>query len=193
TPTTAFAADEDCTWTIHADGVSDNDPPADNLAADHIVVFHTRDPANTPPTVESIVPANGAVNVPVAAVIEVTFSEAVSTAAGAFALSCDGSGVAIDESGSGAQRTLTPQALLPQAATCTFTIEADAVTNAWDVPLADDISTAFTTSKGLGDYYELVNPSSPEQLRCSLHQTIRGHTVYPYSGAGTNTWTILEI
>ncbi|MET0130273.1 MAG: endonuclease, partial [Stenotrophomonas chelatiphaga] len=34
---------------------------------------------------------------------------------------------------------------------------------------------------------------SPSQLRCSLHETIKGHTAYPYSGSGTSTWTILEI
>lgn len=38
-----------------------------------------------------------------------------------------------------------------------------------------------------------MNTSSPSQLRCSLHATIKGHTAYPYSGSGTSTWTILEI
>src|SRR5690606_40103720 len=42
-------------------------------------------------------------------------------------------------------------------------------------------------------YYSHVNTSSPGQLRCSLHETIRGHTAYPYSGSGTSIWTILEI
>ena len=42
-------------------------------------------------------------------------------------------------------------------------------------------------------YYSHVNTSSASQLRCSLHQTIRGHTVYPYSGTGTSVWSILEI
>src|SRR3546814_14886603 len=42
-------------------------------------------------------------------------------------------------------------------------------------------------------YYAHVNASSPGQLRCSLHETIRGHTLYPYSGSGTSTWTVLEI
>ncbi|OCG92385.1 hypothetical protein LMG933_22775, partial [Xanthomonas euvesicatoria] len=26
-----------------------------------------------------------------------------------------------------------------------------------------------------------------------MHATIKGHTVYPYSGSGTSTWTILEM
>lgn len=46
---------------------------------------------------------------------------------------------------------------------------------------------------GSDDYYARINTSSAPQLRCSLHQTIRGHTVYPYSGSGTSTWSILEI
>src|SRR3546814_966388 len=48
-------------------------------------------------------------------------------------------------------------------------------------------------SSDLVGYYAHVNASSPGQLRCSLHETIRGHAVYPYSGSGTSTWTILEI
>ena len=46
---------------------------------------------------------------------------------------------------------------------------------------------------GPAGYYSKVNTSSPSQLRCSLHATIKGHTAYPYSGSGTSTWTILEI
>src|SRR3546814_4353258 len=58
-------------------------------------------------------------------------------------------------------------------------------------------SVGFNVAEGGGGdddgYYAHVNASSPGQLRCSLHETIRGHTVYPYSGSGTSTWTILEI
>src|SRR3546814_4836298 len=60
-------------------------------------------------------------------------------------------------------------------------------------------SVGFNGAEGGGGgddddgYYAHVNASSPGQLRCSLHETIRGHTVYPYSGSGTSTWTILEI
>src|SRR3546814_545012 len=55
------------------------------------------------------------------------------------------------------------------------------------------VSTLPKAAVGDDDgYYAHVNASSPGQLRCSLHDTIRGHTVYPYSGSGTSTWTILE-
>src|SRR5690606_26579538 len=40
---------------------------------------------------------------------------------------------------------------------------------------------------GASGYYSQVNESSAEQLRCSLHQTIRGHQLYFYS------WDVLEI
>jgi endonuclease I len=51
----------------------------------------------------------------------------------------------------------------------------------------------FTVGSGdSSTYYSTINASSPGQLRCTLHLLIRGHTAYPYSGSGTNAWTILE-
>src|SRR5690606_31151398 len=94
----------------------------------------------------------------------------------------------------GATRSLLPASVLPFAASCVFTIDADAVHDLGGLGMEADFQSAFTTvGDTSGDYYGLVNTSSPEQLRCSLHATIRGHTVYPYSGQGTNTWTILEL
>ena len=50
---------------------------------------------------------------------------------------------------------------------------------------------AFTVAAaGPTGYYGQVNTSSPSQLRCSLHATIKGHTAYPYSGGTTNTCTV---
>jgi endonuclease I len=145
------------------------------------------------PAVASTSPAHGAVNVPAATDIRVGFTQPVTTS-GAFSLACAGEAIALDESGSGASRTLTPQRLLPAAAQCRFDIAADAVRNGEDRPMEADVTVNFTVSGGSGgDYYSRVNTSSPGQLRCSLHETIRGHTVYPYSGSGTNTWTILEL
>ena len=67
--------------------------------------------------------------------------------------------------------------------------------NAATIALGNTTPINFTVAdSGTVDaYYQHVNTSSPAQLRCSLHETIKGHTVYPYSGSGTNTWTILEI
>lgn len=193
TPSPMFAAVETCTFTILSSGVMDNDPPANALPADVEVTFQTEDPTASPPTVVSIVPADGTVNVPTAADIRVTFSESVSTLPGAFSLSCDASPVTLIETGSGAQRTLTPDTVLPQGAACVFNITASQVTDAFNVPMTTNVSSDFTVSAGTSSYYDQVNTSSPGQLRCSLHHIIRGHTAYPYFGSGTNAWTILEL
>jgi endonuclease I len=197
TPSPAFAANESCTWTILAAGVADNDGTADHPDADYTVTFTTLDPATQPPTVVSTSPANGAINVPIAGVIHVVFSEAVTTN-NAFALSCDSTPIQLDETGSGTQRTLTPFTVLPAGGTCVFTIIASGVHDADNIALQADYTASFTVASGtLSGYYSQVNTSSPEQLRCSLHQTIKGHTIYPYSGTSgpdqQNVWTILEV
>jgi endonuclease I len=164
------------------------------MEADTVIVFTTLDPTSLPPpTLVSSVPADGAEQVPAASDLRVTFSEAVTTAAGAFALACDSDPIDLIETGSGASRVLTPETLLPADGQCTFTIEGNLVTNANGVPMAQTETIDFRVSDGsLSGYYGQVNTSSAEQLRCTLHLTIRGHTAYPYSGSGTNTWTILE-
>ncbi len=42
------------------------------------------------------------------------------------------------------------------------------------------------------NYYDAVNASTPALLRSSLHGVIDDHTRFPYTGSGTDTWTILE-
>jgi endonuclease I/methionine-rich copper-binding protein CopC len=194
TPSPAFAANEACTWTILASGVVDRDGTPDALAADYVVAFTTADPANTPPTVVSTQPANGASNVAIASDIRVAFSEAVTTTPDAFALACNAAPLTLTETGSGASRTLTPATVLPTGATCTFTISASGVRNGAGIALATNVTATFTVTSGtVSGYYSQVNTSSPDQLRCSLHATIKGHTKYPYSGSGQNVWTILEV
>ena len=41
-------------------------------------------------------------------------------------------------------------------------------------------------------YYDTVDTSTPEALRQSVHDVIDGHTRYPYTSSGTDTWDILE-
>src|SRR3546814_7598131 len=78
-----------------------------------------------------------------------------------------------------------------------LSIDAAKLTDAGGAHPGTNASVGFNVAEGGGGdddgYYAHVNASSPGQLRCSLHETIRGHTVYPYSGSGTSTWTILEI
>ena len=195
TPSASFAPNESCDWTILASGVADMDGTPDAMAADHLVHFSTLDPANLPPpAVSALQPADGAINVPVASDVQVTFSEAVTTSSGAFALSCNATPLVLTETGSGSTRTLTPTTLLPAGANCNFSISASAVQNGFGVPMAANFNSSFSVSDGnVSGYYSQVNTSNPGQLRCSLHATIRGHTAYPYSGSGTSTWTILEL
>jgi endonuclease I len=167
----------------------------DGLAIDDIAFAVAGDPPpNLAPTVSGVQPVDGASGVPVATGIAVTFSEPVNTAPDAFALTCAEHPIELAESGSGATRTLLPAGVLPFDATCQFTIAAASVQDLTGLFMEADFVSAFTTAGDTsGDYYSQVNTSSPEQLRCSLHATIRSHTVYPYSGEGTNTWTILEL
>src|SRR3546814_7348114 len=79
-----------------------------------------------------------------------------------------------------------------------MTLEEWKLTDAGGANPGTNASVGFNVAEGGGGddddgYYAHVNASSPGQLRCSLHETIRGHAVYPYSGSGTSTWTILEI
>ena len=141
----------------------------------------------------STLPADGASHVPLASDVRVNFSEIVTTTPGAFALSCNATPINLTETGSGNTRTLTPATVLPASASCEFTIDAAHVRNASDIAMEQSLVIHFTVSDGsTSGYYSSVNTSSPGQLRCSLHLLIRGHTAYPYSGSGTNTWTILE-
>ncbi|AOA73793.1 endonuclease [Stenotrophomonas rhizophila] len=158
---------------------------------------------NTPPSVSTTTPEQGATSFPAAADLAVTFSESVTVSAGAFTLSCGQSGtVPLTHASSGTRFTLSTNTALVAGEACRFDIRAARIKDAQGARPAADTRIAFTVAAGgtdpgpdpdPGSYYSKVNTSSPGQLRCSLHATIKGHTSYPYSGTGTSTWTILEI
>ena len=171
---------------------------------------------NTPPSVTTTTPAQGSSTFPAAADLEVVFSETVTLASGAFALSCGKSGsVPLTWPGSGKTVKLSTNTALVAGEACRFDIRAARITDNQGAHPAADSRIAFTVASTTGNpdpgnpdpgnpgnpgnpgtpagYYSKVNTSSPSQLRCSLHETIKGHTAYPYSGSGTSTWTILEI
>lgn len=158
---------------------------------------------NTPPSVSTTTPEQGATSFPAAADLAVTFSESVTVSAGAFTLSCGQSGtVPLTHASSGTRFTLSTSTALVASEACRFDIRAARIKDAQGARPAADTRIAFTVAAGgtdpgpdpdPGSYYSRVNTSSPSQLRCSLHATIKGHTSYPYSGTGTSTWTILEI
>ncbi|KQY50340.1 endonuclease [Lysobacter sp. Root494] len=150
---------------------------------------------NPAPTVVSTSPADGATGVAAATDLAATFSEAVTLTSGAFALQCTQSGsVPLTYPASGTSFTITTGNTLVGGETCTYTIDATKVTDSGGAKLAQNKVVNFTiaASGGTG-YYAHVNTSSASQLRCSLHETIKNHTAYPYSGGTTNTWSILEI
>ncbi|MDQ1107202.1 endonuclease I [Stenotrophomonas rhizophila] len=158
---------------------------------------------NTPPSASTTTPEQGATSFPAAADLAVTFSESVTVSAGAFTLSCGQSGtVPLTHASSGTRFTLSTNTALVAGEACRFDIRAARIKDAQGARPAADTRIAFTVAAGgtdpgpdpdPGSYYSKVNTSSPSQLRCSLHATIKGHTSYPYSGTGTSTWTILEI
>lgn len=151
--------------------------------------------ANPAPTVVSTSPANGATGVAAATDLAVTFNESVGLTTGAFTLQCTQSGaVGLTHPASGTSFTITTGATLVGGETCTFTVNASKVFDAGGASPAQNTVAAFTVaSSGSTGYYSRVNTSSASQLRCSLHETIKGHTAYPYSATTTDTWDILEI
>ena len=152
---------------------------------------------NPPPVVSTTTPTDGASGFPAAGNLAVGFSESVTLASGAFALQCSQSGaVALTHPSSGASFTISTGTALFASETCALTVTAAKISDSGGAHPAQNSVIDFTVASGSGgggSYYSRVNPSSASQLRCSLHQTIRGHTVYPYSGGTTNVWSILEI
>lgn len=153
---------------------------------------------NPAPILVSTTPADGATGFPAAGDLEVVFNEVVSAASGAFALACDVSGnVALSHPASGGSFSLSTGTALHGGEHCVLSIDAARISDGGGAHPGTSASIGFDVADGGGgggddDYYARVNTSSAQQLRCSLHQTIRGHTVYPYSGSNS-TWTILEI
>ncbi|KRA16159.1 MULTISPECIES: endonuclease [unclassified Lysobacter] len=155
--------------------------------------FSTPNPA---PTVTSTTPANGSNSFPAAGDLAVSFSEAVTLGSGALTLQCASSGtIALTYPSSGTSFTASTGTALVAGESCTYTVVAAQVTDSGGAhPSANTVvNFSVASGGGGGGYYAHVNTSSASQLRCSLHETIKGHTVYPYSGGTTNTWTILEI
>lgn len=152
---------------------------------------------NPPPAVTTTQPVDGATDFPAAADLGIGFSEPVTLASGAFTLQCSQSGpVALGHATSGSSFTLSTDTALRGGESCALRVRASQIADSGGARPLQDVTIDFAVAAGSGgdgDYYGRVNTTSSSQLRCSLHQTIRGHSAYPYSGTGTSTWTILEI
>ncbi len=190
-----------CTLTVFASEITDQEGahPSQNT----VVNFTVAPPPNVAPYVVSTTPAHNAVGVPGATDFRVVFSEMVGVDHESFVLSCTLSGVVplrfnnkmlAIVNGAGRAVTLVSGTVLQAGETCTLTVIAAGVTDDDGLAMSQDKVVSFKIAGGsVASYYNRVNTSSAEQLRCSLNTVIRGHTVYPYSASTTDTWDILEI
>jgi len=158
------------------------------------------EPGNAAPRVVDTFPAQGSSDFPYAAPLTVTFSEPVTARPGAFTLDCGDlprRRPVLDHAAEATSFTLTPSKPLIPGQACSLQIDAGLIADldgtAPDADTTVEFEVKLVRGGDGGGYYGRVNTSSPDQLRCSLHETIRGHVVYPYSGSGISTWTILEI
>ena len=154
-PNTDFAAGETCTTTIFAAQVTDqdtNDPP-DNMAANFVFAFTT----DTPPSVTSTIPTNGATQVATNTNITINFSENVNIQdSTAFTVECPVStpvafNVTPAAPGGTNSFVLDPVSDLPVGTTCTVTVVASKVTDvdAGDPPdnMTSNFVFTFTTDQ----------------------------------------------
>ena len=192
-PDAILPGDADCVLTVNALLVEDRDGTPDSPVQGAMVDFHTAPVAA--PVVQSTVPTDGATNFAPAGDLVVSFDQPVTLAAGAFTLTCATTqGIVLTHASSGAQFQIMTSTALVAGETCVLHVEADAITSGDNLHPVADTDVDFTVaSTGPGAYYASVNTSSPDQLRCTLHEVIDDHTFYPYSAATTDTWDILEI
>jgi uncharacterized protein len=103
---------------------------------------------NTPPTVASTSPANGATNVLPGANVAITFDEPVTLTGEPFTLSCDSAARTFVRTGGPTTFTLNPDADLPNNATCTVTVTATGVADQDGTPdqLAENYSFSFSVA-----------------------------------------------
>ncbi len=198
TPNSDLSAGESCVLTLVPALIVDLDGDVDALVDPGTISFDViAPPPNEPPTLVSTVPLQGANNFSSAGDLKAVFSEPVTAVAGAFTLNCaSSSGIALSPSSNdGITWSIGTGTALVGGDSCQFGIVAEFIHDLEGAELDAGALISFTVFEAgnVGAYYENVNLSSPGQLRCSLYHTIKGHTKYPYSGSGTNTWTILEL
>jgi hypothetical protein len=156
TPSSALAGSTVYTVTITGGASGVKDLAGNALASNYSWSFTTVVVDNTPPTVTSVSPANGATGVSSGTTVTATFSEAInaSTVTGStFQLRDAGNNlVGASVSTSGNQITLTPAVSLAASTTYTVTITggASGVKDLAGNALASNYSWSFTTAPGGG-------------------------------------------
>ncbi|MCX7563106.1 endonuclease [Xanthomonadaceae bacterium XH05] len=193
TPPTPLSVGETCVLSFDTALITDQGPsefPLENPGTISFVVAEP--PPNLPPSVSSTVPSQGASNFPSAGDLKVTFNEPVVIGSGAFTLTCaQSSGIALTPSTTdgGVNFTIDTGTALIAGDSCQFGIHQAGIQDLAGAPLDQNytISFAVMDAANTGTYYQNVNLASPEMLRCTLHDTIKGHTRYPYE------WPNLEV
>jgi methionine-rich copper-binding protein CopC len=140
-----------CSATTVAANISDVDPgdPPDHPASNTSFSFTTSD---SPPSVTSTSPADGATDVASSSNIDVTFSESATASASSFTIECPtGTPEPFTVSGSpGSTVTLDPAGNLPDATTCTVTVVANQISDADLIDPPDHMAAnyifSFTTA-----------------------------------------------
>ena len=147
-PDADFAEGETCLATVLASQVTDldtNDPP-DNMQANYSFSFNTY-AADPSPTVISTIPTSNATGVAVADNLSVTFSESVTLAEGAVAISCaySSSHAVVIETTGNITHTINPNEDFAPSEECTVTLESTLITDSTGQHMAADYTWSFTT------------------------------------------------
>lgn len=189
TPNTPLLADDACELTLETQLIVDQGSEGYELDDPGVIAFTTiAPPPNQAPELLSTVPTQGASNFPSAGDLHAVFNEPVTALAGAFSLTCDEStGIAPSASSSdgGITWTIGTGTALVAGDACTFTIDA-AFIHDLDLddplPLVAGATIAFTVADfgNVGAYYQNINLATPATLRCSIYDTIKGHTKLSY-------------
>ena len=193
TTPTPFQIGESCVLTVPASAIADSENA--HPAQDVVINFNVIETPNQAPMVISTTPLNNAVGVPAATDVTVFFSELITADPEAFVLQCSASGLLQPSVNSADNPTInvSTNTALQAGETCTLTVIAAGIVDSNGLAMTQNYVSQFTIAADISSYYNRVNTSSAEQLRCSLNTVIRGHTVYPYSAGTTDTWDILEI
>ncbi|MBL0040584.1 MAG: Ig-like domain-containing protein [Xanthomonadales bacterium] len=194
-PDADFAFSENCTASIAASNVVDQDGLPDPMSAPKNWTFTTG--ADLAPTVSSTTPADNAINVSLGSDVTVVFSEAVMASNASFTVNCATSGAhtfALNAAPTSSY-TLNPTADFAGTEVCTVTVVAAQVTDIDGAPTMMGVNYVFdfTTGNDPGNYYATVDATSCTTLRSSLHALIRNHTAVSYSGSPPNALTVMNL
>ena len=189
-PDVDFANNESCSLTIFTSQIRDLDikDPPDKMAENFSLTFSTAPPTDQPPTVEEIIPANEAADVPVDKLLSITFSEPVFLMLGWLNLSCEKGGIFSYHIDYGpVQYSISTDKDFEYFDTCTATLKADKI---YDLDIDDppdfmdkDYTYTFSTTQSPDEFSAptVVNDENitPHDNQI-LHESI-GHLTVQFS------------